>query len=93
MIKPKKRSIFIKKKRTSISLEEEFWRGLLEIARIEKRSLASLWSEITETSTSGNLSSATRVWILAYFRNRSGEATNCGMCNPSVGAVKSTGAG
>ncbi|HLO22151.1 MAG TPA: ribbon-helix-helix domain-containing protein, partial [Methyloceanibacter sp.] len=47
MARPKnKRSLTIARHRTSISLEDEFWRALSEIAREERKSVAGLVGEI-----------------------------------------------
>ena len=66
-----KRSITIKGHSTSISLENSFWDGLNEIAKVKKISIASLVSEIDKNRNSKQeygLSSAVRVFILNYFR-------------------------
>ncbi len=66
-----KRSLTIKGHATSISLENPFWDGLNEIAKIRKISIASLVAEIDANRTSQQpygLSSAVRVFILNYFR-------------------------
>ena len=59
-----KRSVTLRGHRTSVSLENAFWRALQEAARAEGRSLNALIAEIDEART-GNLSSAIRVWLLA----------------------------
>ncbi|MBT5574329.1 ribbon-helix-helix domain-containing protein [Alphaproteobacteria bacterium] len=69
----KKRSITIKGHSTSISLEAIFWEALSEIANTQEKSIASLVSEIdTKRSTQEKfgLSSAIRVYILDYFKNK-----------------------
>ena len=58
-----KRSVLISGHRTSISLEEAFWRELIDIARRRNKSINRLVAEIDETR-SGNLSSALRVFVL-----------------------------
>ncbi len=66
-----KRSITIKGHSTSISLENSFWDGLNEIAKVRKTSIASLVAEIDKNRSSKQeygLSSAVRVFILNYFR-------------------------
>ena len=59
-----KRSLTIAGHRTSLSLEPEFWAALKNYATAERKSLASLVSEIDQTRGERNLSSAIRVWIL-----------------------------
>lgn len=59
-----KHSLVIAGHRTSISLEEAFWRALREIADRRGSSLAGLVAEIDATRGAANLSSAIRVFIL-----------------------------
>jgi len=63
-----KRSIFINAKKTSISLENEFWYGLLEIALYKKMSVPELVERIDDTRKTINLSSAIRIFVFKYFR-------------------------
>ena len=63
-----KRSIIVAGTRTSISLEEEFWIGLREIAELRKISLSEIMGEIDRDRRRSNLSSATRVYVLRFFR-------------------------
>ncbi len=57
-----KRSVVIAGRKTSISLEDEFWNGLKAIARHHQRTLSSVVGEIDQ-KRSGNLSSAIRVYV------------------------------
>ncbi len=59
-----KRSIAIAGHRTSVSLEEAFWRVLKEIAAIDGVSLAALVAQIDAGRGEANLSSALRVFAL-----------------------------
>lgn len=62
-------SITLLQHRTSITLEEEFFTALKEIASEKKMSLASLVTEIeSEKTTTSNLSSTIRVYVLMYYR-------------------------
>jgi predicted DNA-binding ribbon-helix-helix protein len=70
MPRPVKRSFTIGGHRTSISLEAPFWEALREIAKLEKKSLAQLVQSVDVGRDDGGLSSAVRIWILNYFRNR-----------------------
>jgi predicted DNA-binding ribbon-helix-helix protein len=66
-----KRSISIAGHRTSISLEQPFWQALAEIARARGQPLAALVGEIDRARSPGtNLSSAVRVFVLDWSRNR-----------------------
>lgn len=66
-----KRSFSIAGHRTSIALEPDFWRGLEAIAAERQLSLAGMVREIDETRDTANLSSAVRLAVLAYYRDRS----------------------
>lgn len=63
-----KRSIVISAHKTSVSLEDEFWSGLKEIAGIHKMTLSNLVSTINTQRREANLSSAIRLYVLAHFR-------------------------
>ncbi|RMH41664.1 MAG: aryl-sulfate sulfotransferase [Alphaproteobacteria bacterium] len=67
--RPRKRSVTLRGHRTSISLEEEFWQALREIAEAEGTSINRLVARIDEERglTTG-LASAVRVFTLDYFR-------------------------
>jgi predicted DNA-binding ribbon-helix-helix protein len=59
--------------RTSVSLEQEFWDALNEIAENSGRPLARLIDEIDKRQGRGkNLSSALRLFVLAHYRNQRG---------------------
>ena len=64
MAKDLKRSLTIAGHRTSLSLEQEFWDELKNIANRERKTIATLVSEIDAVRGERNLSSAIRVWIL-----------------------------
>ena len=68
-----KRSIFINGRKTSVSLENEFWAGLHEIAKSRKTTAAKLVGEIDRQRTTVNLSSAIRIYVYNYFRSIEGE--------------------
>jgi predicted DNA-binding ribbon-helix-helix protein len=59
-----KRSLVVAGHRTSISLEEAFWRGLKAIAKRRAQSINALVAEIDANRGSANLSSAIRVYVL-----------------------------
>jgi predicted DNA-binding ribbon-helix-helix protein len=65
-----KRSIVLDGHKTSVSLENEFWHGLREIAVRENTALSTLVGKIDSERNSCNLSSAIRVHVFNYFRSQ-----------------------
>jgi predicted DNA-binding ribbon-helix-helix protein len=65
-----KRSIVIAGHKTSVSLEDAFWTGLKEIAGGRDMTLSDLVSSIDTDRRQGNLSSAIRLFVLDYYRQR-----------------------
>ena len=63
-----KRSIVINSHKTSVSLENEFWFALREIAKKEYVAINTLVARIDGSRGSPNLSSAIRIYVLSYFR-------------------------
>ena len=64
-----KRSVVIKGHKTSLSLEDQFWTALKEIAAERQLPLSALVSIIEhERGDVGNLSSALRLFVLADVR-------------------------
>lgn len=59
-----KRSISISGHRTSISLEDAFWRRLKALAEAREKSVSGLIAEIDMARGEANLSSAIRVYVL-----------------------------
>jgi predicted DNA-binding ribbon-helix-helix protein len=55
--------------KSSVSLEEEFWTALKEIARLQKQTVSEIVDQIDGSRDQHNLSSALRLFILAYYRN------------------------
>lgn len=68
-----KRSITIGRRKTSISLEDEFWYGLLEIAVYKKMTVPTLVERIDDRRKTVNLSSAIRIFVFNYFKARDGK--------------------
>lgn len=62
-----KRSILFNSHKTSVSLENEFWRGLREIAANEHLTVPVLVERIDRSRDTCNLSSAIRVYVFNYF--------------------------
>ena len=67
-----KRSVVLRGHKTSVSLENEFWDGLREIAEIKTVTLTSLLEQIDNDRRNANLSSAIRIFVFDYFRRRAG---------------------
>jgi predicted DNA-binding ribbon-helix-helix protein len=65
-----KRSIVIAGHKTSVSLEDAFWRGLKEIAGGRDMTLSDLVSTIDSDRRHGNLSSAIRLFVLDFYRSQ-----------------------
>lgn len=63
-----KRSIVIAGHKTSVSLEEAFWKGLKEIAASRDMTLSDMVSQIDSDRRHGNLSSAIRLFVLDHYR-------------------------
>lgn len=66
----RKRSIKIAGHATSISLEDEFWDALNEIAESKSLGITALIELIDKQRKTDNLSSAIRLYILDYFRKQ-----------------------
>ena len=67
-----KRSIVIAGHKTSVSLEDAFWKGLKDIALARQVSLSDIVASIDAGRRHGNLSSAIRLFVLDYYRTQSG---------------------
>src|SRR5258707_246595 len=68
-----KRSIVIAGHKTSVSLEDAFWKGLKEIAGGRDATLSELVASIDADRQHGNLSSALRLFVLDFYRNQLSE--------------------
>jgi len=65
----RKRSIHLHGQKTSISLEDEFWTALREIAALRNERVPDLINMIADQRPDGlNLSSAIRLYVLRHFR-------------------------
>jgi predicted DNA-binding ribbon-helix-helix protein len=89
-----KRSIVIAGHKTSVSLEDAFWRGLKEIAAARDMTLSDLVATIDGGRHHGNLSSAIRLYVLDHYRLRaSGEhppsVPGSGNFQPAASALRS----
>ena len=63
-----KRSVVIGGHKTSVSLEDVFWRDLKEIAHAQHATLSKMVAEIDKTRQRGKLSSAIRLFVLDQVR-------------------------
>jgi predicted DNA-binding ribbon-helix-helix protein len=66
-----KRSALVDGRQTSVTLEDEFWTALKEIATTQNVGISQLLSTIDSQRQHINLSSAIRVYVLSYYRERS----------------------
>lgn len=64
-----KRSVIRNGHKSSISLEDQFWDALREIADHEHMAISTLVAHIDQNRTTSNLSSAIRVFVLDHFRH------------------------
>ena len=69
-----KRSLTIARHRTSVSLEDEFWQALNDVARSEGKSVAALIGEIDQRRSElqgqqPSLSAAIRLYVLERARS------------------------
>ncbi len=67
-----KRSIVIAGHKTSVSLEDAFWKGLKDIAVDRELTLSDLVALIDSDRQHGNLSSAIRLFVLNHYRSAAG---------------------
>jgi predicted DNA-binding ribbon-helix-helix protein len=85
-----KRSIIRNGHKSSVSLEDQFWDGLREIAEREKMTVSALVGTIDHGANRRNLSSAIRVFVLAQFRRNGEHQIPVGQPNPDVRAAGTT---
>jgi predicted DNA-binding ribbon-helix-helix protein len=71
-----KRSIVIAGHKTSVSLEDAFWKGLKDIATDRNVTLSDLVASIDTGRHQGNLSSAIRLFVLDHYRSQSQRGGN-----------------
>lgn len=68
--RPVKRSLTLKGHRTSVSLEDEFWKAFRAAAEEEGQTLNALAAEIDAGRGDVGLASAIRVWVLQRLQRR-----------------------
>ena len=83
-----KRSIIIAGLKTSVSLEDEFWQALKQIAAGFDMPMAELVHQISQQREYGNLSSALRLFVLEHYLSRTkvkreNEAVQGEVCSPT----------
>jgi predicted DNA-binding ribbon-helix-helix protein len=69
IVKIKKHDVTIAGRKTSVTLEDAFWKGLRKIADGWDQPLRELIADIDAKRQSANLSSALRLFVLQYFRD------------------------
>jgi predicted DNA-binding ribbon-helix-helix protein len=65
-----KRSIIVAGRKTSVSLEGEFWNDLREIAGSRDTTLSDLVTIIDADRQNANLSSAIRLFVLGFYHDQ-----------------------
>jgi predicted DNA-binding ribbon-helix-helix protein len=85
-----KRSIVIAGHKTSVSLEDAFWKGLKEIADDRDVTLSDLVSNIDTGRQQGNLSSAIRLFVLDHYRSQAGTARESAVPPRDLMAMRQT---
>lgn len=69
--RPKKRSLTLHGHRTSVSLEEPFWRAFLKIAEAEGKTINGLAAEIDDARMGDpGLASAIRLYVLKSLQSK-----------------------
>jgi predicted DNA-binding ribbon-helix-helix protein len=68
-----KRSILLAGHKTSVSLEDAFWKALKEIATERDMALSELATVIDSERQQDNLSSAIRLFVLGFYRDQISE--------------------
>ncbi|MFC5738319.1 ribbon-helix-helix domain-containing protein [Sinirhodobacter huangdaonensis] len=75
MSRPRKHSLTLHGHRTSVSLEDEFWTGLREIAAGRGLGINEIVTEIDDARvTESGLATAIRLAVLRHYRARAGSA-------------------
>jgi predicted DNA-binding ribbon-helix-helix protein len=65
-----KRSLVIDGHKTSVSVEDAFWKGLKKIARDRDITMGDLVAVIDSKRKHGNRSSAIRLFVLDHYRGK-----------------------
>ncbi len=67
----KKYSLTLAGHRTSVSMEEPFWEALKDISKHKNQSITAIVSLIDRNREDLPLSSAIRIYVLEYFKEKS----------------------
>jgi predicted DNA-binding ribbon-helix-helix protein len=81
-----KRSIVIAGHKTSVSLEDAFWKGLKEIAIGRGLTLSEMVTAIDTGRAQGNLSSTLRLFVLDHYRAQIGMEAGTDLPAPNTQA-------
>jgi predicted DNA-binding ribbon-helix-helix protein len=65
-----RRPIIIAGRMTGVTVEDAFWKGLKEIAKRRHETLSHLVASIDADRQHANLSSAIRIYVLAFYRDQ-----------------------
>ncbi|WP_422049968.1 ribbon-helix-helix domain-containing protein [Shimia sp.] len=77
MSRPQKRSLTLRGHRTSVSLEEDFWRAFREIAEEKSIPINELAAQIdADRDLEAGLATAIRLYILNHYRSKSRHAAS-----------------
>ena len=79
-----KRSIIINGHKTSVSLEDAFWKSVREIAVARGSTMSTLVGSINSERGQGNLSSAIRLFVLRHYQVRSNGHREVGQAPPQI---------
>jgi predicted DNA-binding ribbon-helix-helix protein len=62
--------VVINHHKTSVSLEDAFWKGIKTIAAARSMTLSDLVATVNDDRRHGNLSSALRLFVLEHYRGQ-----------------------
>jgi predicted DNA-binding ribbon-helix-helix protein len=82
-----KRSIVIAGHKTSISLEDAFWKALKDIAIARHATLSDLVASIDTERQHGNLSSAIRLFVLDHYQSKTLGHVGSAAVSPTAGGA------
>ena len=83
-----KRSVVVRGHKTSVSLEDAFWRGVKDVARASHLQLSELIAAIDTGRAAGNLSSALRLFVLDHYRAEASRHQTERMASPQTFAPR-----
>jgi len=69
-----KRSVLVRGRNTSITLEDEFWEGFKLIASLQEVTITELIGRIDAARGAANLSSAIRLLVLRHYQAQASRA-------------------